>query len=246
MAFSFKRLAINQNGRDFVIGDLHGCYDHFMALLEDINFDETKDRMFSVGDLIDRGPKSFECLKLIEKPWFHATIGNHEDMMLEDVKSGNFTDEYGWFRNGGKWAIPFLEKNDKEFYGLLHDVEILPWAITVETSLGLVGICHAESPHSWVEGESIDLHNMIWGRNKYRWAPGMGKVPAGINMTVHGHTPVGKTLVFHEKMNAFWIDTGCFATGVLTALQIHGEGVSNKPVAYKVYIPVNPLGWRDN
>ena len=78
---------INELGRDFVVGDLHGCIDHFERLLDQIEFDAEKDRMFSVGDLVDRGPDSMACLRLLKEPWFHAVLGNHEDMMLDAVSS---------------------------------------------------------------------------------------------------------------------------------------------------------------
>lgn len=38
--------------------------------------------MLSVGDLVDRGPDSIGCLKLLEAPWFHAVMGNHEQLLL--------------------------------------------------------------------------------------------------------------------------------------------------------------------
>ena len=66
-----KHFNKNTEGRDFVIGDLHGCFDLFLDLLEEIEFCTFTDRMFSVGDLIDRGDKSIECLRLIKKPWFY-------------------------------------------------------------------------------------------------------------------------------------------------------------------------------
>ena len=74
-----KHYARNENGRDFVVSDIHGCYDTLMVELAQIDFDQHKDRLFSVGDLVDRGPDSLKCLKLIEEPWFHPVIGNHED-----------------------------------------------------------------------------------------------------------------------------------------------------------------------
>lgn len=60
----------NTNGRDFVVGDLHGCFKEFVEKLKEINFDYSTDRMFSVGDLIDRGEDSIKCLRLIKTPWF--------------------------------------------------------------------------------------------------------------------------------------------------------------------------------
>lgn len=42
----------NLAGRDFVVGDIHGCYDQLMDLLKEIKFDFAKDRMFAVGILL--------------------------------------------------------------------------------------------------------------------------------------------------------------------------------------------------
>lgn len=72
----------NSLGRDFVIGDLHGCLHMLQPLLLAVNFDTAVDRLFSTGDLIHRGPHSLECLLLAEAPWFHAVRGNHEAMQL--------------------------------------------------------------------------------------------------------------------------------------------------------------------
>ena len=82
-----KTLPPNVDGRDFVIGDLHGCYDEVEQLLSFVNFNTTFDRLFSTGDLIDRGPKSIECLSLLRKPWFYAILGNHEELALNKIKS---------------------------------------------------------------------------------------------------------------------------------------------------------------
>jgi serine/threonine protein phosphatase 1 len=92
----------NEHGRDFVIGDLHGSLSSFQNLLKNLNFDETKDRMFSVGDLIDRGPDSPGCLELLHKPWFHSVLSNHEQMMLEAFDGGPMG-RY-WLQNGGSWG----------------------------------------------------------------------------------------------------------------------------------------------
>ena len=51
------RFEENATGRDFVVGDLHGMFSHLEALLNEVAFDESADRLFSVGDLIDRGPE---------------------------------------------------------------------------------------------------------------------------------------------------------------------------------------------
>ncbi len=64
-------------------------------------------RDFVVGDLIDRGPNSMECLRLIKEPWFFSVLGNHEDMML-DVISNEFKHGVAqWINNGGDWGEDF-------------------------------------------------------------------------------------------------------------------------------------------
>lgn len=76
---------INENveGRDFVMGDLHGCFDELKLLLVHVNFDPKRDRLFVTGDLIDRGPKPLDCLNLLNQKWFFSIYGNHEAILLE-------------------------------------------------------------------------------------------------------------------------------------------------------------------
>ena len=45
--------SVNRKGRDFIVGDLHGCVDALRYLLREIAFDPASDRLFSVGDLVD-------------------------------------------------------------------------------------------------------------------------------------------------------------------------------------------------
>ena len=49
----------------YCIGDVHGCYNEFMALLEEIKFDEAKDELLLTGDLIGRGPFPVETMKAV-------------------------------------------------------------------------------------------------------------------------------------------------------------------------------------
>lgn len=44
--------------RHIVVGDIHGCFDEFVELLEAVNWKEKEDHLILVGDLVDRGPKS--------------------------------------------------------------------------------------------------------------------------------------------------------------------------------------------
>jgi serine/threonine protein phosphatase 1 len=139
-----KTLPVNTIGRDFVVGDIHGCFDLFETFLEHIKFMPWYDRIISVGDLIDRGPNSLECLNLLNNDnWFHCVKANHEQMM-EDWLTGGPTG-FSWFRNGGNWwnTLELLEKDEVNF--ILAKVERLPWLITVPMRNGKkFHVIHAE------------------------------------------------------------------------------------------------------
>ena len=64
--------------RTIVVGDIHGCYDELMDLLDQVNFGP-KDRVVSVGDLVTKGPKNREVLELfMTDARFSAVMGNHD------------------------------------------------------------------------------------------------------------------------------------------------------------------------
>ena len=66
----------------YCISDIHGCYDEFMAVLEKIKFHST-DTLYVIGDAIDRGEKSIECINFIMRtPNVHFTIGNGTSTFL--------------------------------------------------------------------------------------------------------------------------------------------------------------------
>lgn len=145
------RLKIGKNengGRDFVIGDLHGAYQRLMQFMEFINFDKTKDRIFSVGDLVDRGPNSLECLMLIYEPWFFSVRGNHEELMVDFFTDG--PTGMWWAPNGGAWGIQYANANSIDDQAMLVQDAVkkareLPVMITVEQQDGkFFHIIHAE------------------------------------------------------------------------------------------------------
>lgn len=215
----FQHLARNERGRDFVVGDVHGCFDKLRALLLTVGFNELTDRLLSVGDLVDRGPSSHEVLDWLDKPWFHAVRGNHEQMAIE--AASGMVDKNMHIVNGGLW-----------FYGLTieqrHQVAArfaeLPYALEVDTEVGKVGLVHAEVPgddwavfrdfleFAWranpLPGNFEHMERFaLWGRDIIR-----GRSPfkgvANIAKVFVGHTPVGD---WQFRQNVHYLDTGaCF------------------------------------
>ena len=67
----------------YICSDIHGQYDLYKQMLEDIQFSE-EDQLFILGDVIDRGPDSVPLLlDVMEKDNVTCLIGNHELMMWE-------------------------------------------------------------------------------------------------------------------------------------------------------------------
>ncbi len=66
--------------RTIVIGDLHGCYDETVDLLDSLAV-TSSDRVIFAGDLVDRGPKPRECVELAMR--YECILGNHEEKHLQ-------------------------------------------------------------------------------------------------------------------------------------------------------------------
>lgn len=108
----------NQNklGNDWVVGDIHGHFKELEMALILQGFNVKKDRLFSVGDCIDRGEESIKFLEWMEKGYFYPVRGNHENLFLKWIKAKetkeNFsTIQHNYFKNGGSW-VEFLSDNE--------------------------------------------------------------------------------------------------------------------------------------
>lgn len=211
----------NTEGRDFVVGDIHGCFDKLTAKLQEIRFDETKDRLFSVGDLVDRGPNSAESIDWIAKPWFHAVRGNHEQMAI-DAANG-FYDAGTYIYNGGKWFLDLSQQQQRLFAKAFAD---LPIAIDIKTSDGYIGIVHADCPcESW--GDMVaELHDFpsnieqtcMWSRQRVTAKDCSGV--KGVVRVIVGHTPLNSPLWLG---NVHYIDTGACFGRELTIVELSGK-----------------------
>lgn len=179
-------LPSNQVGRDFVVGDLHGCFDLLDRLLDHVRFDAACDRLFSVGDLIDRGPESLRSLEFLDAPWFHPVKGNHEMLLLDFFGSYlatgrmDYWDEISasdFWLNGGEWVeacyLPEEQRMTGTFDRLLERLRDLPFIQVVGEGRERFQVVHAElirpdyrtsRPKVWLDadidrwkdGEAID------------------------------------------------------------------------------------------
>jgi serine/threonine protein phosphatase 1 len=213
-----KHVGRNPNGgRDIIVGDIHGAYSKLMAQLNEVGFDKTKDRLFSVGDLVDRGSENEAVLQLIGEPWFFAVAGNHEQMLVES-EFGQYADEVRTMhrQNGGEWFAAHSDEDRKAL--ALRLSRELPVAIELETEGGLVIIVHAGvSERTWAEfkrqlegGSTIHFNFALWDRARIDY--GMAYMVEDVRAVVVGHNQVRD---IRQLGNHFYIDTG-WMSGRLT------------------------------
>ncbi|MGF6917710.1 serine/threonine protein phosphatase 1 [Paraburkholderia sp. 40] len=206
----------NEAGRDFVVGDLHGCVDALRYLLRQIAFDPTCDRLFSVGDLVDRGEHSEQALALLAKPWFHAVLGNHEDALCA-VADGRLRRQW-WYGIGGAWAA---DVPDERLRYYAEHLRTLPLVRVIGSGKARFNVLHAEFFGSDAELDAGNYsaetrQQLLWGREL---ALGNGDPlrQRGLSLTYCGHTPVRDIMQIGSQV---FIDTGAFGPdGTLTIVQ---------------------------
>lgn len=221
----------------YAIGDVHGCLDQLLALEAQIIADAAgivgEKWIVTLGDYIDRGPASGAVLDHIVSPppadfRRFALVGNHEQLLLDFLVNPPRHTE--WLQWGGRETA--------ESYGVAPDPEmrwrraprgyaeaLLP--LIPERHLTLLKnlpVCLSLPGFFFVHagirpGVPLDRQeddDLIWIRAAFL------KASPRANLTVvHGHTPVDTPEFAPGRVD---IDTGCFYSGVLTALRVLPDG----------------------
>ena len=192
----------------YAIGDIHGCYSELCTLLNMINLKED-DTIVFLGDYIDRGPDTAKVIKkLIEiKSTFSSSYflkGNHEEMFLTPYM------KYIWLQNGGKKTI---KSYYKEGYDGRFPREHITFMQKLSPYIIIDDYCFVHAGFvPEISIEENDEDDILWMREEfitsnYDW----GK------KIIFGHTVLKFPLINDNKIG---IDTGCFKTGILTAVKL--------------------------
>ena len=128
------------SGRDFVVGDVHGEFPTLERLLGRVAF-TPRDRLFALGDLIDRGPQSAEALAWLVSGRIALSVrGNHEQMLFEKITRALECDRrLPW--TTPRWFVDQVPPTDWPCWA--EAIWRMPIAATVRTGAGPVGLVHA-------------------------------------------------------------------------------------------------------
>lgn len=213
-----KRFKRNLLGSDYVIGDLHGHIKLLYKHLEEIKFNPEIDRLFAVGDLIDRGPDNEMVIDLIYKSWFHSVKGNHEDMAVLVAENPTPIDNSA---NGAAWFCCLPKQEQLEYASHFNE---LPLVIEVDTPKGKIGILHADTYFDdWdifvkeIEAEKIStIHNTLW--NTKRYYEKKRKKVKNIYKIYVGHLTVKKSIILG---NVVYCDTNIHMNQCIDLIKIN-------------------------
>ena len=224
--------------RLYAVGDVHGCYDEMYDLISLIEKDnaalDPKDCIIVfLGDLIDRGPDSRAVLEYLitSPPEFAKTYclkGNHEEMLLSVMR--NEAERIPqWLTYGGKsfvesYGVDIDMLSSLDAYDMQHILRKYIPSSHLDFVDGMLDCISFEDyflVHAGVDPEvsreDQEPKTMRWIREPFL----SSKTKLGYRV-VHGHT-IESEPVFTQ--NRIGIDTGCYETGILSAIVIENEDI---------------------
>lgn len=196
--------------RQLFIGDVHGCYDELMELLDKLDYRPKRDKLYFVGDLINKGPKSLEVLKWVKKHSPQVVLGNHEYYFLrycrgitnkysqnfEDLKDQLGKDLETWLEFIESWPL-YIEEKD---FILVHG-GLIPGEDPKNSDPEIL-----TNIRTW-DGQGVDLKNPE--------NPPWHQLYKGHKLVIYGHW--AKQGLF-ETPRSIGLDSGCVYGGSLSAL----------------------------
>ena len=212
------------NQRRIVIGDVHGHYEGLMQLLDNIA-PTTEDKIYFLGDLIDRGPLSCQVVDFVKNNSYPCLLGNHEHMLVRILteKNSSTPSVQAWLYSGGQATIASYKTGK-------IPPEHLEWFqnLPLYLDLGDIFLVHAGiDPEKTIEEQSAE--QFCWIRDKFH---SIQQPYFSDKVIIVGHTitftfagiPPGKI-----ARGAGWLDldTGAYhpRSGWLTAFDVTNRQV---------------------
>jgi protein phosphatase len=244
-----------------IIGDIHGCCDELESLLSELGYrvswtpelsvarDHARTAIF-VGDLVDRGPRSPDVVRLVrtmvDKGLAHCVMGNHERKVVKwligkDVKRSHGL-EQTISQYEALWATEDVGREDrrsvKDFLDGLRSHVWLDGGKLCVAHAGLkeemIGRASGAVREFALYGETTGEIDEFGLPVRADWAAHY----RGSTTVVYGHTPVPEA---EWVNNTICIDTGCVFGGKLTALRWPERELVSVPAAKVYFEPMRPL-----
>jgi len=158
----------------YAVGDVQGCYDELARLLEDIRFDPAADKLWLVGDLVNRGPGSLEVLRLVKSLGDSAitVLGNHDLHLLavaEGVAEVHRTDTLDTILNAPDrdellhWLRHQRLLHAQDGYVLVHAGLVPQWSVAQAESLA------REVEAALRDDDYANFLKRMYGNNPHSW-----------------------------------------------------------------------------
>ncbi len=240
-----------------IIGDVHGCADELETLLTNLGYAVDWDgksvtvvppggrRAIFVGDLVDRGPRSPDVLRIarhmVDSGTALAVVGNHDDKFKRHLSGKAVKVSHGLAETIEQFASepPEFAAEMRGWLDGLISHYVLDEGKLVVAHAGLKeemqgrasGAVRAFAMYGETTGEVDEFGLPV----RYNWAAdykGRAKV-------VHGHTPVVES---NWVNGTLCIDTGCCFGGKLTALRYPEMDLVSVPALRTYYEPIRPMG----
>jgi serine/threonine protein phosphatase 1 len=228
--------------RLYAVGDIHGRVDLLNALLDLISDDVTAEAgeaqvtLLFLGDYVDRGPDSnlvietLRQLKAYAGDRVVALKGNHEEAMLgflDDPATGALWTDFGGretLRSYGVNPPPlradaegWVRARDEFLAAVPEDHLSFLRSLRLTETIGDYVFVHAGVRPGVALADQVE-RDLLWIREEF-----LQSRRAMEQVVVHGHTPTERPSVADGRIG---VDTGAYATGVLTALVLQGEARS--------------------
>jgi protein phosphatase len=245
-----------EHGPFDIVGDVHGCFDEMTQLLSQLGYKQNEAGVYQhpegrkavfVGDLVDRGPKIPEVVRLVkgmvDSGFAFCVPGNHDIKFMRAIWGKNVQITHGLGD-----SLRQFEEYDKEYHGFSRiAAEFINKLISHYVfDDGKLVVAHAgmkEEMQGRGSGKVRDfaLYGETTGETdeyglpvRYDWAAEY----RGKAMVVYGHTPVAEAEWLNRTIN---IDTGCVFGGKLTALRYPERELVSVPALRTYYESAKPF-----
>jgi len=241
-----------------IIGDVHGCFDELHTLMLKLGYViEGRDsyrashpdgrRLIFVGDLVDRGPKTPEVLRLVmdmvDSGVAFCVTGNHDDKLKRALEGRDVKVAHGLAESLEQLAreTPEFRRRATDFLDGLISHYVFDGGKLAVSHAGLkahyIGRGSPRIRSFAMYGETTGETDEFGLPVRHNWA----KDYRGETMLVYGHTPVPEPEWLNRTIN---IDTGCVFGGKLTALRYQEKEIVQVEAAQIYAEPVRPIGHR--